>query len=94
VNPIILRRRPELAQETVRALNRLGRKVGRPEKAFVIESSRVKSRTQFEIHYPGIERGEVLAILRLLLMGWRTETITPIMVAQERTRPSLGARPK
>jgi hypothetical protein len=93
VNPIILRRQ-DLATDTAAVLNRLGRKEGRLEKSFVIESARTKKHTQFEIHHPGVERAVVTAILRLLLLGCRKEAITPIMVTQERTCPSLGARPK
>jgi len=91
MKPILLRRR-DLACNTAQVLNRLGRRVGRIEKAFVIETTDGGHRTKFEIHYPGVERADVLAILRLLLQDYRTDSITPIMIEQERGDPSLGAR--
>jgi hypothetical protein len=89
VNPIVLRRQ-DLALQLVAVLNRLGRQVGRIPKAHII--SRYGRRTVFEVHFPDVERGEVTAILRLLLSGYRIDAITPIMVTRERETPRFGAR--
>lgn len=92
MKPIPLRRQ-DLAYSTVSVLNRFGRKVGRTLKAHVIETSGKGRGTVFEIHHPEVDRGEVLAILRLILAGYSLEAITPIMVTREREQPRFGARP-
>jgi hypothetical protein len=91
MTPIVLRQ-PELAYNTAWTINRLGRTIGRTLKTHVIQTGSRRG-TVFELHYPEVERGEVLAILRLLLSGYRREEITPIMVSREREQPRLGARP-
>lgn len=91
MTPILLKRQ-DLAQATVAVLNKHGRAVGRMPKAHIIITSGRSRGMVFEIHYPEVERGEVTAILRLLLAGYRNEEITPIMVSRERERPRFGAR--
>lgn len=91
MRPIFLRR-PDLALALVAVLNRHARKVGRLKKAYLIESH-YKQRKVFEVWHPEVERGESCAILRLILSGYRTDEITPIMVSQEREHPRFGALP-
>jgi hypothetical protein len=90
MKPIGLRRH-RLAWETAGILNRLGRTIGRQQKAFVIVNAGAAS--IYELHYPGVDQNEVLAILRLLLAGYRNDEITPIMIARARERPRLERRP-
>ena len=75
----------KLAQEAAATLNRIGRQAGRFQKAFVI----VEAGTSivYKLHHPGVDQNDVLAILRLLLQGYRNHEITPIMIQRAKERP-------
>jgi len=91
MTPIILRRL-DLANETVSVLNRFARRIGRQSKAYVITVREQYRPVRHQLFHPEVERAEVTAILRLLILGYRNDEITPIMVTQEQNNPSLGAQ--
>jgi hypothetical protein len=90
--PLILKRH-DLALKTVDVLLRFWRgtdKGLRPHLLVVAEGRK----TRYQVHYSDFEHGAVVAILRLLLSGYSSEAITPIMVSHERESPRFGANPE